>query len=68
MVEQGEASVQIWIEDGGRFDPGGGVVVGLNTGLDLGVRLHRAGDLWPIAAFESNKETGGVRASRTRSG
>ena len=67
-VEQGEAAVQIRIEDGERFDQAGGVAVCLNTGLDLGVRLHRAGDLWPIAAVETKKEeTGAVSASRTRS-
>ncbi len=67
-VERGEASVQIRIDAGEGFDPAGGVAVCLNTGLDLGVRLHRAGDLWPIAAVETKKEgTGAVFASRTRS-
>ena len=67
-VEQGEASLQIRIDDGQKFDPAGGVLIGLATGLDLGVRLHGAGDLWPVAAVETKKDgTGGVSASPTRS-
>ena len=67
-VEQGEASVQIRIDDAQKVDPAGGVVVCLDTGLDLGVRLHGAGDLWPVAAVETKKDgTGGVFASPTRS-
>ena len=67
-VEQGEASLQIRIADAQQFDPAGGVVVCHDTVLDLGVRLHGAGDLWPIAAVETKKEeTGAVSASPTRS-
>ena len=66
-VEQGEASVQIRIEDGENFDPAGGVVVCLNTVLALGVRLHGAGDLWPIATVEIKKEACAVSASPTGS-
>ena len=67
-VEQGEASVQIRIGDAQKFDPAGGVVIYHDTALDLGVRLHGAGDLWPVAAVETKKDgTGGVFASPTRS-
>lgn len=67
-IEQGEASVLIRIEDGEQFDPAAGVVIGLATGLDVAVRLHRAGDLWPVATAEiKREEAGGDCASLTRS-
>ena len=66
-VEQGEAAVHVRFDDGEGFDPRGGIVYGFSDGLDLGLRLRRAADLWPIAAAETKKDTGAMFASPTRS-
>ena len=67
-VAQGDAAVHVRFEDGAAFDPAGGVVYWFENELDLGLRLRRAADLWPIAAAETKKDaTGDAFGSRTRS-
>ena len=67
-IAQGDAAVHVRIEDGAAFDPAGGVVYWFENELDLGLRLRRAADLWPVAAAATKKDaTGGGSGSRTRS-
>ena len=62
-VEDGEATAQIRIADGARFDPAGGIDLRLPTVLDLRRRLRRAAELWPIDSAETKKDAD--RESRT---
>ena len=58
------------LADRGRasFDPAGGIVYGFDNELELGLRLRRAADLWPIAAAAEKKtEAQDVPGSRTMS-
>ena len=67
-IAQGDAAIHLRIEDGAAFDPAGGIVYGFDNELELGLRLRRAADLWPIAAAATKKDaTGGGSGSRTRS-
>ena len=67
-IAQGNAAVHLRIEDGAGFDPEAGIVYGFENELELGLRLRRAADLWPIAAAETKKDaTGDAFGSRTRS-
>ena len=67
-IAQGDAAVHVRIEDWAAFDPAGGIVYGFDNELELGLRLRRAADLWPIAAAATKKDaTGGGSGSRTRS-
>ena len=67
-IAQGDAAVHLRIEDGAAFDPAGGIVYGFDNELELGLRLRRAADLWPIAAAATKKDaTGDAFGSRTRS-